>query len=128
MLNFLFAVAVGAASTPHAPMPPAPMVNVREQPVKNGKAAGLSAAVRAKIAACNTNILVNTIATMKVKGQTRKTRVLLCSTPGQTPAQKSVTLQKAIVSVEAHPQLPAEEKARIVALMRTKLAELAKQK
>ena len=127
MLSTLIAAALGAAPAPHGTTPPSPMASIRGQSDKSGKTAGMPADVRAKIAACNANILINTIATMKVNGQTRKTRVLLCTTPGQTAAQKTATLQKAIVAVKANPQLSAGEIARIVALMQAKLAELANQ-
>lgn len=120
MLTFLYALAVGAA-----PTPPSPKAGPRPAEVRT--APRLPADVRAKVAACNANILIDTTATIKVKDQSRKTRVLLCSTPGQNSSQKSATLRNAIVSINANPQLAADEKARIVALMNVKLVELSKQ-
>lgn len=126
MMFFLFAVVVAAASVPASPVTPSKSIDTAQRPGDVPRTAGQVAEVRARVAACNANMLVDTVASITVKGQLRKSRVLLCSTPGQSTPQKTATLQKAIISVKAHPQLSTQEKTRIVGLMQAKISELAK--
>ncbi len=130
MLNLFIAAAAAAAAgvAPGlpAPVPPSRSLAIHEPSDARSNANGSAAEVRAKIASCKANMLIDTFAMIEVKGQMRKTHVLLCSKPGETTTQKITTLTNAIAQVKANGQLPATEKARIVTQMQAKLSELAK--
>ncbi len=63
-------------------------------------------------------------ASAKSEAGNKHTRIVLCGKEGATSAQTAEALEKAVNRIEADSQLPAENKAQVLAQLRAKIAEL----
>ena len=124
MSLMMFAAALAAAPAPPAAPAQPPKIIVRRYRGPDGKVTSqMPADVRAGLANCATNKLVDTTITQTVDGKVRKSRILLCAKPGASAAQTAAGLEQAIAAIRANPKLPPAQKAEILRQLQARLVE-----
>ncbi|MFC7537945.1 hypothetical protein ACFQPG_11310 [Sphingomonas sp. GCM10030256] len=115
------------AAPPVPPVRPAPatektVIQVREVQQTVGTDA-VPADIRTAVANCEGRKFVADASSGAGK-DLRRTRIVLCGKKGASDAEVATMLKSAIAKIEANPQLPAENKGKVVAQLKAKLAEL----
>lgn len=92
--------------------------------VKDGKVveeSNIPADVRARMEQCEGEVFE---ADASSDDQKKKTRIRLCAKPGSSKADMAAMLEEALGRMEGTSELPAENKAEIIARMKARIAEL----
>lgn len=136
MTRMLFAagaalmMAVPSVAQPTPPQPPAvpetpaveKVIQVREIHQTRGTDA-IPSNVRAKVANCEGRKFEADASSGEGK-ELKRTRIVLCGKKDASNAEVAAMLQSAVDKIEANAQLPAENKQKILAQFKAKIAEL----
>ena len=97
--------------------------------IKDGKEvteSNVPAELRARMERCEgEKFEVDTVApAADADGKKKRTRMLICSKPGATKAEAAAALEKVLGRIEGTDEMPAENKAQVVARLKARIAEL----
>ena len=115
---------------PAPPQPPAPpevsgektVIQVREIHQTKGTDQ-IPSEVRAKVVNCEGEKF-EADATTGTGKEKKRTRIVLCGKKGASKAETVTMLESALKTIEANTQLPAENREKIAAQLKTRIAEL----
>lgn len=124
-------IRVVSFGSPNVPAPEKPTEErveirniVRDGKEIDGTRRGEPGELRAKMADCTGEKFEAETPVTIVDGKGKRSRIIICSKPGSSQAETAASLEKVLSRIEGTSDMPAENKAQIIAKLKARIAEL----